>query len=80
MKNQLVEGIDFYYNREGFIVLTEKYHLEKGFCCGNGCLHCPFDYVNVDEPRRSNLLQQRDARKQAVIENAGSTSPDLSKS
>jgi hypothetical protein len=56
MKKQLVEGIDFYYNEAGFIVLTEKYHLDKGMCCGNGCLHCPFDYISVEEPRRAILL------------------------
>ena len=59
MKKQLIEGLDFYYNADGFVVLTEKYHLEKGICCGNGCLHCPFDYVNVPEPRRSQLQLQK---------------------
>lgn len=47
MKNNWVEGEDYYYNREGFIVLTAKYHLERGHCCGNGCMHCPYNYVNV---------------------------------
>ncbi|MCG7857075.1 DUF5522 domain-containing protein [Flavihumibacter sp.] len=62
MKKQLVEGIDFYYNAEGFVVLTEKYHLEKGFCCGNGCLHCPYNYDNVEEPRRSQFIRQKTER------------------
>lgn len=56
MKKQLSEGIDFYYNEEGFIVLTEKYHLGKGACCGYGCLHCPYEYIQVEEPRRTELL------------------------
>lgn len=56
---QLVEGIDFYFNEEGLMVLTEKYHLEKGYCCGNGCKHCPYDYEAVAEPRRSELLKKR---------------------
>jgi hypothetical protein len=59
MKNKLVEGVDFYYSDEGFIVLTEHYHLEKGFCCGNGCLHCPYDYANVAEPKKTALLEKR---------------------
>ncbi|WP_317163407.1 DUF5522 domain-containing protein [Sediminibacterium soli] len=54
--SKLIEGIDFYYNEQGFMVLTEKFHLEKGFCCGNGCKHCPYDYEAVPEPRRSELL------------------------
>ncbi len=59
MKQQLVEGIDFYYNQEGFMVLTEKYHLEKGYCCSNGCWHCPYDYENVPEPKRSELRERK---------------------
>lgn len=56
MSNNLIEGMDFYFNEQGFIVLTEKYHLEKGFCCGNGCRHCPYKYQNVPEPKRIELL------------------------
>lgn len=60
---QLQEGVDFYYNEDGLMVLTEKYHRERGYCCGNGCRHCPFDYQNVPEPRRSKLRgQQRQDR------------------
>jgi len=59
MKQQLIEGEDFYYNEQGLMVLTEKYHLEKGYCCGNGCKHCPYDYENVPEPRRSELKEKK---------------------
>ena len=58
-QTELIEGVHFYINQDGYIVLTEKYHLEKGFCCGMGCLHCPFNYQNVPEPRRSLLLSTR---------------------
>lgn len=61
MKDNLLEEEEFYYNDEEYIVLTEKYHLERGYCCGNGCLHCPYDYKNVPEPRRSKLLVSRQA-------------------
>ena len=54
--NELTEGIHYYFNEDGLVVLTRQYHLEKGCCCGNGCLHCPYDFVNVPEPRRSILL------------------------
>ncbi|MGF2412867.1 DUF5522 domain-containing protein [Ferruginibacter sp.] len=54
--NNLTEGEDYYYNEQGYIVLTEKYHLQKGDCCGNGCKHCPYNYKNVPEPKRSELL------------------------
>jgi hypothetical protein len=56
---ELIEGVDFYYNEQGLMVLTEKYHLERGYCCGNGCRHCPFEYEQVSEPRRSQLIEQR---------------------
>lgn len=57
--HELTEGIHYYINNDGYIVLTEKYHLERGYCCGNGCLHCPFAYESVPEPRRSELLNKR---------------------
>lgn len=58
-QTDLIEGVHFYINEDGYIVLTEKYHLEKGFCCGMGCLHCPYQYENVEEPHRSLLLDQK---------------------
>ena len=59
MKKKLIETVDFYYNELGFIVLTEKYHLDRGNCCGNGCRHCPYDYLNVEESRKEILKDQR---------------------
>ncbi len=56
MDDALVLAEDFYFNEQGFVVLTEKYHLKKGFCCGNGCRHCPYQYEAVPEPKRSELL------------------------
>jgi Family of unknown function (DUF5522) len=56
MKKKLIEGEDFYYNELGYMVLTARYHLEKGNCCGNGCVNCPYQYKNVPEPKRSELL------------------------
>lgn len=38
----LIEGEDYYLNKEGNIVFTEKYHLKRGRCCQCGCLHCPW--------------------------------------
>jgi hypothetical protein len=56
MPDELKEGEDFYYNEDGYMVLTETYHLLKGYCCGNGCKHCPYNYEAVPEPKRSELL------------------------
>jgi Family of unknown function (DUF5522) len=37
----LKEGIDFYLE-DGRFVLTAHYLLSRGYCCGNGCRHCPY--------------------------------------
>ncbi|MGH2667018.1 DUF5522 domain-containing protein [Flavobacterium sp.] len=37
----LVEGID-YYIENGNYVFKSWYHLKRGFCCKNGCRHCPY--------------------------------------
>ena len=34
---------DFYYNEDGRMVMTESYHINRGSCCGNKCLHCPYE-------------------------------------
>jgi hypothetical protein len=59
MKQELIEGVDYYLNEKGLIVFTEKYHLDKGYCCGMGCKHCPYDYEAVPEPKRSDLLEKK---------------------
>jgi hypothetical protein len=59
----LVEGEDYYYNDQGYIVLTKKFHLKKGYCCGNGCKHCPYEFINVPEPKRSELISQLTSKK-----------------
>ena len=40
----LQEGIDYYINEDGNFVFTKEYHLKRGYCCKNKCLHCPWDY------------------------------------
>ena len=40
----LQEGIDYYINEDGNFVFTEAYHLKRGYCCKNKCLHCPWGY------------------------------------
>lgn len=60
----LIEGEDYYINESGLVVLTAKYHLMRGCCCGNGCLHCPYNYENVPEPKKTQLLNERNKKKQ----------------
>ncbi|MEJ7623912.1 MAG: DUF5522 domain-containing protein [Pyrinomonadaceae bacterium] len=42
----LVEGLDFYFDGD-LMVLTRHYLLARGYCCGNRCRHCPYDYEAV---------------------------------
>ena len=40
--SELDEDEDFYWEGD-FIVFTRVYHLKRGYCCGSGCRHCPYD-------------------------------------
>ena len=55
----LIEGEDYYLNESGLMVLTASFLKRRGYCCGNGCLHCPYHYEGVPEPKRSELLRKR---------------------
>ena len=39
---ELKEGEDYEMDQNGNLVFTEAYHLKRGYCCQNGCKHCPF--------------------------------------
>ena len=44
---------DFYYEN-GFMVMTEQYHLRRGYCCGNKCRHCPYEPKHEKETTTIN--------------------------
>jgi hypothetical protein len=33
-----------FYLENGFMVFTEAFHLKRGYCCQNGCRHCPYGF------------------------------------
>lgn len=45
--NKPLASDEYYLNEKGFMVFTEKYHLNRGYCCKNGCKHCPYGYVKM---------------------------------
>jgi hypothetical protein len=49
-EEKLVEGRDFYFE-SGLFVLTEYFLLKRGYCCENGCRHCPYGYDPKVETR-----------------------------
>ena len=42
-KKELVENVDYYLIEGGKMVFTEKYHTDRGRCCGKKCRHCPYE-------------------------------------
>lgn len=44
IQQPLVENEDFYFNDQGLMVFTERYHLKRGHCCQSGCRHCPYGF------------------------------------
>lgn len=44
---ELIEGLHYYLD-DGLVVFSEAYHRTRGYCCGSGCRHCPYDHVKVE--------------------------------
>ena len=40
--NKMIEGVDYYFDEQGYMVMTAKYHLKRGYCCESDCKHCPY--------------------------------------
>lgn len=51
--NELRAGVDYYVER-GFMVFTAEYLLKRGWCCGNGCRHCPYECDMQAESRKES--------------------------
>ncbi len=50
-----LEDGDFYY--EGpYLVFTAAYLRKRGFCCGSGCRHCPYDVNGNPVPAKGGSL------------------------
>ncbi len=44
-QNDQLTKNDFYIEN-GLYVFTEAFLLKRGYCCGNGCRHCPYQKMN----------------------------------
>ncbi|MEQ9287885.1 MAG: DUF5522 domain-containing protein [Cyclobacteriaceae bacterium] len=33
-----------FYIENGLYVFTSQYHRKRGYCCKNGCRHCPYGF------------------------------------
>jgi hypothetical protein len=45
VKEVLLRQEPDFYMEKGKKVMTESYHLKRGFCCGSQCLNCPYDPI-----------------------------------
>ena len=41
-QEKLIENLDYYFEN-GLMVLTARFLLNRGYCCGNGCRNCPYE-------------------------------------
>jgi hypothetical protein len=58
-KENMIKEEDYYIDAKGRWVFTAAYHEARGYCCGQACKHCPFDYEAVPEPikTRAQLIR-----------------------
>lgn len=40
-REKFVEGVDYNFEN-GLMVLTARFLLKRGYCCGNDCRNCPY--------------------------------------
>jgi len=57
-KRDFIQGVH-YYLEEGRVVFTTLYLSERGFCCGNGCRHCPYEPRAI---KNNTILENKVAR------------------
>jgi len=48
-KEVTIEKGDFYFNEQGLLVMTKQYLLKRGYCCENGCKHCPYGFKKTSK-------------------------------
>lgn len=47
-----VPGREDFYTEAGRTVFSAGYHWQRGYCCENGCRHCPYDFgMNNTRPK-----------------------------
>jgi hypothetical protein len=49
----------FLINDKKTIIFDEAYLIKRGYCCGNGCVHCPFGYKNVLDEHKKMAFQKQ---------------------
>lgn len=66
----MIKDVDYYIDPNGSWVFTAAYHEARGYCCGNACRHCPFNYEAVPEPIKTRAQLIRAANNESIIKQA----------
>jgi len=58
-KKRFEEGLDYYLDN-GSVIMTEEYHINRGYCCGSGCRHCCYwpRYQRGNQLVREELIKK----------------------
>jgi len=48
VSEKFIENVDYYYEG-GFMILTAHFLKKRGYCCTNGCRHCPYQNKSQNE-------------------------------
>ncbi len=48
-KKQLLDEGKHFYIEDGKYVFTALFLTERGYCCRNGCRHCPYGYTKENQ-------------------------------
>lgn len=59
---------DHYLDEQGRLVFTRAYHLKRGYCCGNGCRHCPYHHKNVPPMKNKDAAPKEKKTDQPFFE------------
>jgi hypothetical protein len=43
-----------FYMENGFVVFTASFLRKRGYCCRNGCRHCPYGFKKAGDEREKN--------------------------
>ena len=54
-EKSFVEGVDYYYE-SGLMVLTGHVLKKRGYCCGNGCRHCPYSAEERESALKKKVI------------------------
>lgn len=52
---KFVEGLHYYFDAEGLMILTGYFLTGRGYCCGNGCRHCPYPKRETPELQKKSV-------------------------